>query len=123
MLNGHMPRKTPIKIQLTDEERFDLEHRARSFTAPHRTVVRAKIILGLAEGKTVSEIARTVQQGRRHVRKWAHRFIRKRLRGLEDKHRSGRPPRFSPGGGDTPGQDSVRATGGTEPIAVAVDMC
>ena len=118
-----MPRKTPINIQLANEERFELEYRARSFTAPHRTVVRAKIILCLADAKTVSETARTVQMERRHVRKWAHRFVRKRLRGLEDKLRSGRPPRFSPGGGDTTHQDGMRVARIREPVAVALDMC
>jgi hypothetical protein len=49
-----MARKSSIRIQLTDEERFELERRARSLTAPHRIVVRAKAILMLADEQTVS---------------------------------------------------------------------
>jgi hypothetical protein len=43
------------------------------------------------------------------VCKWGVRFRKKRLRGLLDLHRSGRPPRFSPRGGRAPGEAGVRA--------------
>lgn len=105
-----MGRKTSIHIQLASEERFELERRARSLTEPHRIVVRAKVVLMLSEGRTITATARHVGRGRRIVHKWAKRFVRKRLRGLDDGPRSGRPPRFSPGGGDAPRQDGVRAT-------------
>ena len=104
-----MARKSTIHIELTNEEQFELERRARSLTAPHRIVVRAMVILMLAEGQTISGTARQVGRGRRIVHKWAKRFVRKRLDGLNDAPRSGRPPRFSPGGGDVPRQDGVRA--------------
>ena len=118
-----MARKSSNHIKLTDGERFELERRARSLTAPHRIVVRAMVILMVAEGQTISGTARQVSRGRRIVQKWAKRFVRKRLDGLDDAPRSGRPPRFSPGGGDAPRQDGMRAAGGTGPVAVAVDMC
>jgi len=88
--------KTPIRIVLTKEERDVLEEIARSFVEAHRDVVRAKVILALADGATVSAVSRRVELQRRIVRKWADRFVRKRLRGLDDAPRSGRPPRFSP---------------------------
>jgi hypothetical protein len=88
--------KTPIKIELASNEREILEQVARSFAMPHRDVVRAQVILALAKGMTVSAVGRQVGLARRIVCKWAHRFIRKRLRGLDDAPRSGRPPRFSP---------------------------
>ena len=97
-----MSRKSSNHIKLTDGERFELERRARSLTAPHRIVVRAMVILMVAEGQTISGTARQVSRGRRIVQKWAKRFVRKRLDGLDDAPRSGRPPRFSPGGGDAP---------------------
>lgn len=88
--------KTPIKIELTSDEREILEQIGRSHAMPHRDVVRAQTILLLATGMSVSAVGRQVGRARRIVCKWAHRFIRKRLRGLDDAPRSGRPPRFSP---------------------------
>jgi hypothetical protein len=96
--------KTPIRIELTQDEREILEQVARSFALPHRDVVRARTILSLADGMSVSAVGRKVGRARRIVCKWADRFIRKRLRGLDDLPRSGRPPRFSPDRRDALGQ-------------------
>jgi hypothetical protein len=104
-----MPPRTPIQIVLSDVERCELEHRARSHCAPHREVVRATVILLLAEGRTVSAVGREVGMERRIVRKWADRFRYRRLLGLEDQPRSGRPPRFSPRSGGPSGEARVRA--------------
>ena len=102
--------KTPIKIELTTDERDVLERMARGQALAHRSVVRAKVILGFAQGQTVSAVARLVGRQRRIVRRWADRFVRKRLRGLEDAPRSGRPARFSPSGRDAPGEAGLRAS-------------
>jgi hypothetical protein len=101
--------KTDLRIELDAEERQELEHQARSQVAPHRAVVRARAILMLAAGRTVSAVANEIGLGRRIVRKWGVRFQKKRLDGLLDSRRSGRPPRFSPGGGCVPGEAGVRA--------------
>jgi transposase len=99
--------KTPIRIELAEDEREILEHVARSFAAPHRDVVRAQVILSLANGMSVSAVGRQVGLARRIVCKWADRFIRKRLLGLDDAPRSGRPPRFSPDRRDALGEARV----------------
>ena len=104
-----MARKSSIHIELTNEERFELERRVRSLTAPYRTVVRAKVVLKVAEGQTISGTARRVGRGRRIVHKWGERFVRKRLDGLDDAPRGGRLPRLPPGGGDAPRRDGMRA--------------
>jgi hypothetical protein len=101
--------ESPICIKLLPEEKLVLETLARSLTAPHRDVVRAKTILLLEEGYTVSDVARLVGRQRRIVRKWAWRFLDKRLQGLLDAPRSGRPPRFSPRSSSTPHQAGLRA--------------
>lgn len=88
--------QTPIRIALSDPERQALERMARGSAVAHRAVVRAKVILLLAAGDSVSEVARCAGRERRIVRKWADRFVRKRLRGLDDAERSGRPAHFSP---------------------------
>lgn len=99
-----MPLRTPIRIELSDDERSDLERLARSQVVPHRSVVRARVILLLAEGTTISGTARAIHVQRRIVRKWADRFVRKRLLGLDDDPRSGRPARFSPRSGNPSGE-------------------
>ena len=87
---------TRLNIKLTPAEKQHLEQLARSLTAPYRAVIRAKTILLLADNYTISAVARLVGRQRRIVRKWAQRFLKKRLEGLKDAPRSGRPPRFSP---------------------------
>jgi transposase-like protein len=99
--------RTPIRVKLSDEERKELEHLARSYAVPHRSVVRAKIILLLARGRSVSAVSREVGCERKIVRKWAKRFQRERLPGLCDLPRSGRPARFSPQSCHSPGEARV----------------
>ena len=101
--------KTDLRIELDGEERQELERLARSQVAPHGAVVRAQSILLLAAGLSVSAVAGQVGRGRRIVRKWGVRFQKKRMDGLLDLQRSGRPPRFPPGGGCVPGETGVRA--------------
>jgi hypothetical protein len=100
---------TDLCIELSNDEREELERLDRSLVAPHRAVVRARTILLLAAGMTVSAVAKQVGAGRRIVRKWGERFQKRRLRGLLDLHRSGRPARFSPRGSRAFGEAGVRA--------------
>ena len=96
--------RTAIRIELSREEEDELTRWSRSHAVPHGLVVRAKLVLLLAAGETVSSVAREVGLERRIVGKWANRFVRQRLRGLEDAPRSGRPARFSPGDRAVPGE-------------------
>jgi hypothetical protein len=100
---------SPIRIELTCDERAALETIARAQALPHRAVVRAKLMLLLADGRSISGAANDLGQQRRIVRKWAERFVKKRLRGLNDGARSGRPARFSPCDRDADHQARVRA--------------
>ena len=105
-----MPRAvSPIRIELTPDERETLATIARAQALPHRAVVRAKVVLLLADGRSVSGTARDLDLTRDTVTRWAQRFVRKRLRGLDDLARSGRPARFSPCDRDADRQAHVRA--------------
>jgi Winged helix-turn helix len=105
-----MPRPvTPIRIELTPDERSELERIGRAQALAHREVLRAKIVLMLADGRSISSIARDLGQQRRIVCKWGKRFLEKRLRGLDDLPGRGRAASFSPCGGAIFDQDRVRA--------------
>jgi Winged helix-turn helix len=104
-----MPLVSPILISLTVAERSELERVIRSQTAPVRDVLRARIILALAENLNIGRVAADLRITRDCVRKWAKRFERRRIAGLSDGPRSGRPPRFSPRGGDVRDEAGLRA--------------
>lgn len=102
--------KTPITIQLDEVTRELLEEIANAQALPYRDVMRARMILLVADGVSLNEVERRLGTPRVVVRKWAKRFAKDGLRGLKDAPRSGRPPRFSPDRGDVRGEARVRAT-------------
>jgi transposase len=91
-----MTRKSPYVLQLTAEQRRELEARARRYTLPYREVVRAKIVLMAAQGLDNDEIANRLDTRREIVSKWRKRFFEQGLVGLEERPRGGRPAVFSP---------------------------
>ncbi|MBU2603192.1 MAG: IS630 family transposase [Actinobacteria bacterium] len=91
-----MSRKSPYVIELSQEERRTLEERAAKYTLPYRDVVRARIVLMAAEGLRNDEIAARLSTRREVVSKWRKRFAERRLAGLEELPRRGRPAVFPP---------------------------
>jgi transposase len=91
-----MPRKSPYMLDLTAEQRRELQGRARKYTLPYRDVIRAKIVLLAAEGLGNDEIAARLDTRREIVSKWRKRFFQQGLAGLEERPRGGRPPAFPP---------------------------
>ena len=91
-----MTRKSPYVLELTAEQRHELEARARRYTLPYRDVVRAKIVLMAAEGLANDEIADRLDTRREIVSKWRKRFFEHGIAGLDERPRGGRPPVFSP---------------------------
>lgn len=89
-------RKTNVTITLTKEEKTVLRAWQRSTTIRAGLAKRGRIILMVADGIPISEVARTVGIRRRFIYKWANRFNKKRLAGLIDKSGRGRKPRFPP---------------------------
>jgi hypothetical protein len=104
-----MPLVSPIQICLTAAERTELERLVRSQTVAVRDAGRARIILALADNLNIGRIAADLHLTRDCVRKWAKRFERRRIAGLVDAPRSGRPPRFSPRSGNVRDQARLRA--------------
>ena len=93
-----MPRRSPFVIKLSAQEKRILSKRARKYTLPYFNVVRAKMILLAAAGLGNDEIATRLDVGRDVVSQWRKRFFEKRLPGLEEGPRSGRPRAFPPRG-------------------------
>lgn len=91
-----MPRKSPYSIVLTEKEKTKLERMAQKYTAPYFSVVRAKMVLLAAQGFSNDQIAVKIDIPRQIVSKWRKRFFEKRMDGLTDRPRTGRPARFSP---------------------------
>jgi len=79
-----------ISIQLTIEEKAKLEFTIRSSTAPIRNVLRSRIVLLAAQGKSNQEIAIQLGVHRHSVALWRQRVARQGLRGLDEKVRRGR---------------------------------
>ena len=61
-------------IELTADERRELEAVAARLTAPFRTVQRARIVLYAADGLTNVEIAGRLDTAPEVVAKWRRRF-------------------------------------------------
>ena len=58
--------------------------------------MRAKVALLAAEGLSNKEIGERLDLPRQIVSKWRKRFFEKRLAGLQERPRRGRPSAFSP---------------------------
>ena len=61
-------------LEVTDEEREELERSARSSSLLHRAVLQAKALLLSADGEAIFEIARRLDVASNSVRMWRRRF-------------------------------------------------
>ena len=115
-----MPGKSRYRVDLSDAERSELEHRAACYSRPHREVQRAKLVLYAADGIDNTEIAHRLDLRPEVVGRWRRRFCEERLEGLSDRERAGRPRRFPPAAGRRGQGDRLRAAGLTGPAALAL---
>jgi hypothetical protein len=86
-----MPRISPYLIRLSLAEARELQRRAARYTLPYFMVQRAKMILLAAQGRDNKDIALRIDARREVVSMWRKRFFTKRLAGLEERPRPGRP--------------------------------
>src|SRR3954468_18191483 len=86
-----MPIAAPVGIELTDDERVQLEAWARRRTSAQALALRSRIVLLAADGLNNTEIVQRLGVHRPMVRKWRGRFAEHRLDGLTDEPRPGRP--------------------------------
>src|SRR5437764_15360793 len=86
---------TPVVIELSEDERAQLESWARRRTSAQALAVRSRVVLLAAEGLNNTEIAERLGVHRPMVRKWRGRFAEHRLDGLGDEPRPGQPRRIT----------------------------
>jgi transposase len=83
-------------LQVSWEQREELERRAHSRALPAGDVFRARLILGLADGLSYREIERSLGASAPTVSKWKSRFEESGLAGLQGQHHGSKPRTATP---------------------------
>jgi transposase len=86
-----MPRGRAVPIHLTEREREVLEGNVRRRKGAYALAQRSRIILLAADGLTNQTIATRVGVSGVTVSLWRRRFAERRLAGLQEQPRRGRP--------------------------------
>jgi transposase len=83
-------------LEVTSEEREELERWAQSRALPAGDVFRARLILSLADGLSYREIERTLGASAPTVSKWKGRFEQSGMAGLQALHKGSQPRTVTP---------------------------
>jgi len=82
-------------IELTEEERAKLQEWARRPKTAQQLALRARIVLGCADGLENRRVARQLHVADQTICKWRERFRTARLEGLVDEPRPGTPRKIT----------------------------
>jgi putative transposase len=92
---------TPKTLNLSDDERIQLQQLSDRHNTPQQIARRARIILMASEGQNHREIARNLDINRQMARLWRNRWLETNgkdlsvLQRLQDQERVGAPVKFS----------------------------
>jgi len=84
-------------LQVSAEQRGELESRTQSRSLPAGDVFRARLILALADGLSCREIERKLGASAPTVSKWKRRFEQDGIEGLQGRQQGSKPRRATPG--------------------------
>src|SRR3954465_8339399 len=90
-----MPPNVAVAIELSDQERLQLEAWTRRRTSAQALALRSRIVLLAAEGLKNTEIAERLGIRRNMAARWRSRFAEHRLDGLTDEPRPGQPRKIT----------------------------
>jgi transposase len=90
-----MPTPVAVAVELTADERARLESWARRRSSAQALALRSRIVLLAADGLKNTEIAERLGIDHATARKWRSRFAERRLEGVLDEPRPGRPRTIS----------------------------
>src|SRR4051794_26767058 len=90
-----MPANVAAAIELSDDERRQLEAWTRRRTSAQALALRSRIVLAAAEGLKNTEVAERLGVTRPMVTKWRNGFAEHRLDGLTDEPRPGQPRKIT----------------------------
>jgi DNA-binding CsgD family transcriptional regulator len=79
------------ELELSDDEREALQRFARRRVTSNAIALRSKIVLRCASGTTNQDVAEELGVTKATVGKWRKRFVDRRIDGLLDEPRVGRP--------------------------------
>ena len=100
-------RKSRLVITLSEEDRQRFQSWQRRTTFPAGLVRRARMVLLLADGHSISEVGRMVGAHRRFVEKWARRFLTEGIAGLADRQGRGGKAFFPSAGRSSSREDGL----------------
>ena len=83
-------------LEMSEEQREELEGWAQSRTLPAGDVFGARIVLALAEGLSYREIERKLGASSATVSLWKSRFERSGIEGLQGQHQGSKPRAATP---------------------------